>query len=294
MSVVITLTTDFGLNDGYVASIKGAILSVNPQATLVDVAHTVEPQNVAQAAYLVGAVHRHFPRGSIHFVVVDPGVGTQRQAAILATPEAAFVAPDNGCLSQVLEDTGAGPNDGDGRRAPGTGSAAFAITSERFFRHPVSATFLGRDIFAPVAAHLSLGRRPDEFGEPLATLQALPPDHPHRTDDGHLIGRIVHVDTFGNLISNITTDDLAGAFGAGSESMSFEIAGHTIRGLCRTYSDASGTLALIDSNGHLEIAANNGSARDLLSAGVDSAVTVVGAVSIGATVSDRKMEGGRQ
>lgn len=274
MSAVITLTTDFGLGDGYVAQMKGAILSVNPQATLVDVAHTVEPQNVAQAAYLLGSVHRHFPRGSVHLVVVDPGVGTQRQAAILATPEAAFVAPDNGCLSQVLEDTGAGPRDDDGRRTPGTGSTAFAITNERFFRQPVSATFHGRDVFAPVAAHLSLGHRPDEFGEPLATIQALPPDSPHRTDDGHLIGRILHVDTFGNLISNITADDLAGTLGDGGKSLSIEIAGHTIHGLSRTYSDSDGLLALIDSNGHLEIAVNNGNAADALNVTTGDAITI--------------------
>ncbi len=270
MSAVITLTSDFGLDDGYVAQMKGAILTVNPQATLVDVAHTVEPQNVAQAAYLIGTVHRHFPRGSVHLVVVDPGVGSQRQAAILATPGAAFVAPDNGCLSQVLEDTGAGPIDGDGRRTPGTGSAAFAITNESYFQKPVSATFHGRDIFSPVAAHLSLGRRPDEFGPPLATLQALPPDSPHRTDDGRLVGRIVHVDAFGNLISNIAADKLP----ADGQSLSIEIAGHTIHGLHRTYSDASGTLALVGSSGHLEIAVNNGNASEVLGATVGSAVTI--------------------
>ena len=281
MSAVITLTTDFGFSGSYVAQMKGAILTVNPQATLVDVAHTVGPQDVAEAAYLIGTVHRHFPRGSVHLVVVDPGVGTQRQAAILATPEAAFVAPDNGCLSQVLEDTGAGPRDGDGRRTPGTGSTAFAITNERYFRKPVSATFHGRDVFAPVAAHLSLGHRPDEFGEPLATLQALPPDQPQRTDDGRLIGRIVHVDAFGNLISNIAANDLAGAEGAGQL---IEIAGHTIHGLHRTYSDASGTLALVGSSGRLELAVSTGNAADFLTATVGDTVTV----------TTRKMKGEKQ
>ena len=270
MSAVITLTTDFGLDDGYVAAMKGAILTVNPQATLVDVAHTVEPQNIAQAAFLIGTVHRHFPQGSVHLVVVDPGVGTQRQATILATPEAAFVAPDNGCLSQVLEDTGARPCDGDGRRAPGTGSAAFAITNQRFFRQPVSATFHGRDVFAPVAAHLSLGRRPDEFGQPLATLQALPPDQPQLTEDGRLVGRIVHVDTFGNLISNIPAGDLP----VDGQTLSVDIAGHTIHGLSGTYSDASGTLALVGSSGHLEIAVNNGNASHLLGVATGDAIRI--------------------
>jgi len=283
MSAVITLTTDFGLDDGYVAAMKGAILTVNPQATLVDVTHTVGPQNVAQAAYLIGAVYRYFPKGSVHLVVVDPGVGSQRLAAILSTPEATFVAPDNGCLSQVLEDTGAGPCDDDGRQAPGPDSAAYAITNDRFFRQPVSATFHGRDIFAPVAAHLSLGRPPDEFGVPMATLQALPPDHSQQTSDGRLLGRIIHVDTFGNLISNIMPGDLS-VIGidlpTDSQLLSIEIADHTIHGLCRTYSDAEGLLALIGSSRHLEIAVNNGNAADLLSATTGSAVAI------------RKMEGG--
>ena len=270
MSATITLTTDFGVGESYVAQMKGAILSVNPQATLVDVTHTVEPQNIAQAAYLIGDIHHHFPIGSVHLVVVDPGVGSSRQAAILSTSQAAFVAPDNGCLNQVLEDTGAGPRDNDNRRSPGPDSEAFAITNERFFRKPVSATFHGRDIFAPVAAHLSLGRRPKEFGAPLPTLQALPPEQPQRNADGSLIGRIIHVDTFGNLISNISAGDLP----ADGQSLSVEVAGKTIHGINRTYSDSDGLLALIGSSGRLEIAVTNGSAADVLGVTTGGAVTI--------------------
>jgi len=149
---IITLTTDFGIDDSYVAEMKGVILSINPEVTIVDICHTISPQNIAQAAYILSTTNRRFPRGTIHVIVVDPGVGTERQAVLLINEHGYFLGPDNGVLSYVVEEAG-------------EGIEAFAITNPSFWLSPLSNTFHGRDIFAPVAAYLSLGTSPQEFGD---------------------------------------------------------------------------------------------------------------------------------
>jgi len=171
MASIITLTTDFGYDDAYVAAVKGVILSTNPMAQIVDIAHSVEPQNIAQGAFVLGVACRYFPKNTIHLAIVDPGVGSERRGIILKTSSAVFVAPDNGILSYVVSDlclaedqSARHPRDF-GRMAFKTGLEAAAISDPRFWRQPVSSTFHGRDIFAPVAAGLSLGISIYEFGE---------------------------------------------------------------------------------------------------------------------------------
>lgn len=189
MNPVITLTTDFGMTDAYVGIMKGVILGINPEASIVDICHTIQPQNVTQAAFVLSTAFPYFPQGTIHLVVVDPGVGTKRRAVILITHQALFVAPDNGVLSYVIKE--AEPR-----------FEAITISNPRFWRSPVSFTFHGRDILAPVAAHLSLGVPPREFGDVIHSLSVFPRPQPYQGAEGELVGHIIHIDRFGNLITN--------------------------------------------------------------------------------------------
>ncbi len=269
MRAIITLTTDFSWNDAYVAAMKGVILGINPEATLVDICHTIEPQNVAQAAFVLSTAYEFFPPKTIHLVVVDPGVGTKRRAIILRTPLADFVAPDNGVLSYIMPPASYERLTERGQLVKlGAGAEAIAITNPRFWRSPVSATFHGRDIFAPVAARLSLGFPPSHFGESIDSVMALPQGRPHRTEEGLLIGRILHIDRFGNLITTIKKDDLP----RGKQSVGIEIGHHVIKGLVQTYAEGEGLIALIGSSGYLEIALKNGSASAFLGARVGDEV----------------------
>ncbi|MDD5082950.1 MAG: SAM-dependent chlorinase/fluorinase, partial [Dehalococcoidales bacterium] len=171
MRAIITLTTDFGLNDAYVAAMKGVILGINPEAQIIDICHTIPPQDIRQAAFVLSTAYQSFPDKTIHVIVVDPGVGTKRQATILRTPSADFVAPDNGVLSYVAQSpTGRPSLDEAGQMVLPPGMEAVAITKSHFWREPVSPTFHGRDILAPVAARLSLGSPPSDFGEPVTSV----------------------------------------------------------------------------------------------------------------------------
>jgi len=267
---VITLTTDFGTSDHYVAAMKGVILSINPNATIVDVSHAVRPQQVAEGAFLLQAVRPYFPTGTVHLAVVDPGVGTERRALILATPDGFFVGPDNGILSPALPDS-ARPRRS--RAEPSAvplpaGYTAVAIAERRYLREPVSDTFQGRHIFAPVAAHLTLGAGPESFGEVVPTVLALPPFRARRRRDGSLSGRVVHVDRFGNLTSDIRAVDV------GAGEVTVELAGLVLRGLSKTYGQADGLIALIGSSGYIEIALPGDSAAQLLDVDLGTPVVV--------------------
>jgi len=269
MSAIITLTTDFGLADAYVAVMKGVILGINPEAKLVDLCHAIKPQNIPQAAFVLGTAYQFFPERTIHVVVVDPGVGTGRRAVILRTPRADFVAPDNGVLSYVLPESSAAPAGVSRQQVElPPGLEAVVLTNPEFWRSPVSATFHGRDIFAPVAAWLSLGRRLEDFGERITSLTVLPLPRPYRTQDEILIGHILHIDHFGNLITNIKGEDLPG------QAVTIEVAGQFITGLSRTYEEGEGLLALIGSSGYLEIALKGGSASAFLDAKVGDEVKI--------------------
>ena len=258
---LLVFTTDFGTADPYAGIMRGVVLGINPRARLIDLTHQISPQNIAQASFVLGNSYRYFPPEAIHVVVVDPGVGTGRRPVLVSTPHGRFVGPDNGVLSQVLS----GLMD-DAPGAPGTASlpaevTAVHLTNSAFWRLPVSHTFHGRDIFAPVAAHLSLGVLPNEMGESIDSLAWLPMPKPTVVASG-IEGEIVYEDWYGNLVSNIPQDLLAGP-----SFTRVHIKQRRVDGLCRTFGDAppgQELIALIDSHGFLEVAVPNGSAAGLL------------------------------
>jgi len=294
MASIITLTTDFGLEDVYVSVMKGVILGINPQATIIDITHAIEPQDILQAAFILNIAYRYFPAQTIHTAVVDPGVGSECLRIIVKTPTAFFVVPDNGILSYVIDELCPGVFDS-ARRDETLQNNSFrvtikdgleiaAITDPRFWRHPVSSTFHGRDIFAPVAAGLSLDISIYEFGDKITSLLVLPIPKPYCESQGNLIGQVLHVDHFGNLITNIKNSDLLSP--TGTESLIFQeslnkpsitiaIAGRLIQGLSSYYAQAEGLIAIMGSSGYLEISFKNGSAQDVLGTGIGEEVTVI-------------------
>jgi len=278
MSPIITLTTDFGYDDAYVAAVKGAILNINPQASIVDVTHSVRPQDILEAAFILNTAYRYFPKQTVHVAIVDPGVGSERRGIILKTASAIFVAPDNGILSYVIDDLFSVESRSVIEQTHGlteivfkTGLEAAAITDPRFWRHPVSPTFHGRDIFAPVAAGLSLGISPYEFGEKISSLHALPVAKPSLDPDGNLVGQVLHVDRFGNLITNIRSNSLT------SKDVAIEVTGQRIQGISDYYAQKEGVMAVVGSSGYLEISLRDGSACDFLGIGVGDEIRVISA-----------------
>lgn len=276
MSRVITLTTDFGTGDNYVASMKGVILGINPQAVIVDISHAIEPQSIRQASFILHTSWRHFPEGTIHLAVVDPGVGSHRRAIILKTQSAIFIAPDNGLLSYILHDLS---------KAHGVHAyaaaleirkhpipedcEAVAITKQEFWRHPVSSTFHGRDILAPVAAYISLDTSISEFGEKIDSLYAFPVPEPYQDAAGNLIGCIIHIDRFGNLITNFKKGDIP-AGGAG-----VEIRNQRINSMSRYYAEGTGLTAVIGGNDYLELSVKDGSAATFLGARIGDPLKLI-------------------
>jgi S-adenosylmethionine hydrolase len=242
---------------------KGVILGINPGARIVDISHTIEPQNILQAAFVLGTAHEAFPGVTVHLVVVDPGVGTERRGIILKTPNAYFVAPDNGVLTYVMQDYGQ-----DGRLTPRL--EGVSLTNRKYWRSPVSPTFHGRDVFAPVAAHLSLGVPLRDFGEAIASIRMLPVAGVSQRADGTLIGSVVHIDRFGNVITNIKCERMTGK----PWKTVVEVAQHRIEGVSRTYSEHEGLLAITGSSNRLEIAMKEGSASQFLGARVGDEVMV--------------------
>jgi S-adenosylmethionine hydrolase len=274
MSAIITLTTDFGLADAYVAAMKGVVLGINPEAKLVDICHSIQSQNIAQAAFVLSTACGFFPQRTIHLVVVDPGVGTERKAIILRTPEADFVAPDNGVLSYIIQRYATIPAAANRQPLePGAGLEAIAITRPQFWRSTISPTFHGRDIFAPVAAHLSRDVPPVDFGEAVDSLTIFPVPHPHPAPDGTLVGHILHIDNFGNLITSIKSHDLPAVLQRRT-ALTIKIGNETISGLSLTYGTGKGLMALMGSTDHLEISLKGGSASTFLNAGIGDEVKI--------------------
>jgi S-adenosyl-L-methionine hydrolase (adenosine-forming) len=255
---IITLTTDFGLDDAYVAAMKGVILRINPEAAIVDICHSIEPQNIRQAAFVLSTAFCYFPQDTIHVVVVDPGVGGPRRAIILETDNAIFVAPDNGVLSYVVQaSTSKRISRPTIMKLPAE-LQAFEITNSKYWHHPVSPTFHGRDIFAPVAAHMSLGTPLNQLGQSIPSVSVFPLPGPKVDADGNLVGHILHIDHFGNLTTDIASEDLP------SGGCSIQVAGRQIGSLSHSYQQGRGLLALIGSSGRLEIAWKGGHAARLL------------------------------
>ncbi len=257
---LITLTTDFGTGSPYVAVMKGVILSLNPAATVVDITHDVPAQDVRFAAVVLDDVADRFPAGTIHVVVVDPGVGTDRALVFARIGRQCFLAPDNGVLSRLA------------RRSPP--SKIVRLTEPDYWLHPVSATFHGRDILAPVAARLSLGIDPDHLGVPMDRLVLL--DWPEvRQTPGRIEGSVLVVDSFGNLITDITAELLGDVrMAAGARVFCRR---HLVQGISRTYGDAcaGAMVALVGSSGRLELAVVGGSAAATLQAQPGDQVLVI-------------------
>jgi S-adenosylmethionine hydrolase len=256
MQRIITLTTDFGTRDAFVGVMKGVILRINPDARLVDITHEIEPHNIAQAAFVLANAVPYFPPDAIHLVIVDPGVGSARRALAAQVGETFFVAPDNGVLSFVLRPS----------------SSVVHLNNTAYFLPRVSTTFHGRDIFAPVAAHLSLGVPLTALGTPIDDWVQLPLERATRHDD-HIIGRVVYIDRFGNAITNIGEEMLEGFDRA---RLVVRIGAHTLRGIHATYADASpgDALALVSSSWRVEIAVREGNAAQVLSICVGDVVTI--------------------
>jgi S-adenosylmethionine hydrolase len=263
---IITLTTDFGASSGYVGVMKGVILSIAPQARLVDLTHAVPPQDVRFAAYELYAAVPFFPDGTVHLVVVDPGVGTERRAIAVHTPGAVFVGPDNGLFTYALTEA--------------ERWRAVELASRSYRLPQVSATFHGRDVFAPAAAHLAAGVSFDDLG-PAVTDPILLAQPRLEIDRTRLAGEVLHVDRFGNLITSIGRLRWQGgqltvipAFRPQSvpkarfpaARVHVRVADQELKGVHRTYGDtpAGEVVALVGSGGFLEIAVSQGSAAQRL------------------------------
>jgi S-adenosylmethionine hydrolase len=270
----LVFTTDFGLLDPYAGVIKGVALTINPELQLIDLTHQVAPQNVSQGSFLLGLNYRFFPNNAIHIAVVDPGVGTDRRPILLSTPLGCFVAPDNGLLSGVLAGYLESIPEAAGPVALPKGLSAIHLTNPSYWRQPVSHTFHGRDMFTPVAAHLSLGVAPEDMGEIIDDLFFLPMAQPMH-ESNTITGQIIYQDTYGNLVSNIPVDSLPSAL-----SIEVQIEGRSISGLSRTFNNDTypndyGLIALAGSHGYLEVAVQNGSAAGFLGIKVAEGIPIV-------------------
>jgi S-adenosyl-L-methionine hydrolase (adenosine-forming) len=256
---IVTLITDFGHRGEYVGAMKGAILSVNPRSQVVDVTHTVGPQNILEAAFVLQHAYPYFPPGTVHLVVVDPGVGTKRRAMVFKKEEHFFVGPDNGVFTLVLADPGK--------------REGYEIARPEFFRFPPSPTFHGRDVFAPVAGHLSLGLDPRLLGPRRRGFTRLDWPVPYLRG-GKLTGQVFWADSFGNLVTNIGREKYGRLIK--DRPLQIEGRGWKIDRLHQTYGEsrAGQPLALFGSAGYLELAVNQGSAREILGLKAGDPVTI--------------------
>jgi S-adenosyl-L-methionine hydrolase (adenosine-forming) len=248
-SAFITLLTDFGTRDYFVPAVKGVIYTINPQVQVVDISHEVAAQAIASAAFILAACYQNFPKGTIHLAVVDPGVGSLRRAIVVEAGSYLFVGPDNGIFSYVY--------DRESR------VRAFQITRDQFFRPDASRTFQGRDLFAPVAAWLSRGLSPGALGDEIDDYLRLEIPRP-KLGEEKVEGRIIHIDRFGNCLTNLTAADLQSV-------TRIEFAGREITRIYSHFAESAGTrdlFAYIGSAGYWEIAIWCGSAAELTGARV--------------------------
>jgi len=260
-SPVITFVTDFGNADYFVGAMKGVVLSVNPNALLVDLTHEIAAHDIPAAAFMILASYNDFPAGTIHVAVVDPGVGSDRRPLVIEAGNYLFVGPDNGIFSYVLE------RESEYR--------IFHVTNQKYFRKPVSATFHGRDVFSPVAAVLSLGVNLRELGKQIDDPVRLESLRVLSRKDGKLRGRIIHIDHFGNCITNFTREDLTGI----GQGVRLEIDGKTIKTFKEFFVESPGradkVFAIWGSAGFLELAAANTSAARLLKVRTGQEIRIV-------------------
>lgn len=249
---VITLITDFGLQDYFVSVMKGVILNLNPEVEIIDICHNIPPQDIFQAAYVLKRTYTYFPSGSIHVVVVDPGVGTDRKPILVSSENNYFVAPDNGVLSYIY----AGDQD----------SRVREITADHYFLKPRSGTFDGRDVFAPVAAWLSKGVGVSAFGELLSEYKKFEIPQPALVQEGMLKCKIVYVDRFGNLVTNLNRERFKECLDSSEQRrFAFRVGEHTITRISQSYTegDKYEIIAIFGSSDCVEFSVNRGSAARL-------------------------------
>jgi S-adenosylmethionine hydrolase len=246
---IVTLTTDFGAGSSYVAQMKGVLLARNPNLQIIDISHDIPAHDIQGGGIVLHDVCGRFPPSTIHVAVVDPGVGTEREIVYVKCGEQQYLAPNNGLLTQVA--AGSRP------------TMIRAVTNRLYFLPVVSATFHGRDIMAPVAAHLSLGLKPLRLGASLDTLVTLDISEPV-VEPQRIVGAVIQIDSFGNVITNISSSHLAAAKSA--SEIRVRCRGGEVNGLVATYGNqAVGTLvALVGSSGRLELAVVQGSASAVL------------------------------
>jgi S-adenosylmethionine hydrolase len=260
--MIVTLLTDFGTRDYFVGAMKGALLSVNPEAQIVDITHDVAPHDVEEAAFTLLAAYETFPAGTVHVAVIDPGVGSARRAIVVEGAGQLFVGPDNGVFGHVYERLGR--------------FRVFHVVKDRFFRESVSATFHGRDVFAPVAGALSTGTHPHSLGPEVSDFVRLPFAAPFQRDGSTLLATVIHVDRFGNCVTNVTPRDLGEETIA--RGVSLVVAGREIRTFRRFFADEGGAtpepFAVWGSAGLLEVAVFRDSAARVLGLGRGSEIEV--------------------
>ncbi len=245
--MVIALLTDFGTKDYFVGAMKGAILSVNENAKIIDITHEISPQDIRSASFTLRACYKNFPSKTIFVAVVDPGVGSNRRAILVETDDYYFIAPDNGLLSFVFDEK--------------TNFRVFDLKNEKFFAEKVGQTFHGRDIFAPVAAHLSKGVQPNKFGKEVEDFVHHKTAHPRKVSAAKVEAEIIHIDRFGNLITSLEVKDL-------HEKFTLEIGMKRIDKIQNYFAEAekSEVFMILGSAGFLEIVAFRDSAANLLNA----------------------------
>lgn len=250
---VITLTTDYGTNDHLVGVLKGVILKINPEVTIVDITHAVAPYDLLDGALAIASAYPYFPPRTIHVVVVDPGVGTDRRPLLVSGQNQYFIGPDNGVLSGVYEKE--------------QNILVRHLTSEHYFLHPVSRTFHGRDIFAPVAGWLSKHWQPGSMGEEISDFKRFAMPRPKEADGG-LKGVVLKVDSFGNLITNFRAEDLpAEALDKGVVNL--QVGTQSVGRFVPTFAigNTGEAVAYVGSNGYVEIGVNKGNASKTLGIG---------------------------
>ena len=245
--MIITLTTDFGLSDPFAGIMKGVILGIAPDVQLVDITHEIRAYDILGAAFIIDSAYRYFPEGTVHLIVVDPGVGSTRRPIAARARGHIFVAPDNGVLSSLLQtDPGASP------------PSVYWIDNHSLFLDSVSRTFHGRDIFAPVAARLARGTPVESVGPRIVDFVKKAVPKPHFQGD-RLVGMVLHVDKFGNIITNLRRHHLGRDF-------SIRVGSLSVKRLCSSFAEADPGefFAIEGSTGYIELALNQGSAADRL------------------------------
>ncbi len=258
---IITLTTDFGWADYFVGAMKGIIYQIAPKSTVVDITHEIAPQNILAGAIVLREIWRAFPPGTIHVCVIDPSVGSNRNIILARYANQFFLVPDNGVITLIHR-----------IYVP---EEVYLVTNTSLFCQPVSNTFHGRDIFAPVAAHLAKGIKPSQVGPKTNTIKLIDIPQPIQKETGELIGQIIHIDNFGNLITNITADVLKQTVKS-TGNINVYLETKLIGPILRTFADVeeNQAVAYIGSAGFLEIAANKSRADKMLDGRIGTAVKI--------------------